>query len=861
MGGLALTASTRLQGLRSADVVMAPWRAAAASPTPLSFSRSLVRKMVAERWRITRIVFELDDEGRGEALYRVEAPQIAYHFVVVSDVFPPDQKIDRAFGINWDVSAALCEGKWTDERRALLVEEVPKQYDGRYPADVLCFCRGNRSERIFDHVVDALASGAQPDAALLASVGYLLRSTAFAGNGLFGMKPFEAFDRTHPLGATYHAQILAAYLLRIFVSDLVEHIAGARSAAAARLDPAIKRYLGVGNSAGLGLVPFIMNHPRIIHQWCFAQESAFAEALDRLAEPDAIAAFGTMLDKARIYFRQDQRDGNGIFAEYARLAAEFDAMRAALDRIDAKALTHWRVVCDSILPPRHHPETAEALLGLLLELFPEIVARWDARLVSDESTDVDPAMTVEQLAVLVRASYGWLLDKDAGRTCSHFWYYPLESPYEPRRGLRGTGTSFETETPMDLPRLLPRLLAALAAAPDEMPVGVFLARNSHFAPLAQRVQSLVGLDYAELRVDSLAPDYLPFAACRFLLAFYGMEKYDPRLPRSTKGALLQGAPLPDEIAHGIEGDWPFPLTPEAGGAETPVIVPQRLVEQPEIAIDTLKPLGRRAPTRDHAEVTVFPAEMRKLLTRAAFGAGLDAAAADAAIRLALVVGEAWIDGTLATLETRISARLRCDGNTIEGAGLPDFAIAPAVLDLAGGLAHSGVGQALGAAGASTSLLGGVALWGAARGFLTVVANAAAGTLTMAGGTEGAVWCGVCEDMCADRAAGTSLAPVAQALTSLSPTWSDAGAPALSRRFAVFCIRQPISWKEAEPALAALGAVEIRAPGRVAEIRRRSIVEGFRLSPQQFQQLSRLAKRGLAPPEIETVLTGQASAAA
>jgi hypothetical protein len=75
------------------------------------------------------------------------------------------------------------------------------------------------------------------------------------------------------------------------------------------------------------------------------------------------------------------------------------------------------------------------------------------------------------------------------------------------------------------------------------------------------------------------------------------------------------------------------------------------------------------------------------------------------------------------------------------------------------------------------------------------------------------------------------------------------------------MRQSLSWTEAEPALAALGAVETRAPGQVAEIRRRPIVEGFRLSPQQFQQLSRLAKRGLVPPEIETVLTGQASAAA
>ena len=231
-----------------------------------------------------------------------------------------------------------------------------------------------------------------------------------------------------------------------------------------------------------------------------------------------------------------------------------------------------------------------------------------------------------------------------------------------------------------------------------MPVGIFLARHPELAPLTGRVQSLAGLDYAELRVDSLAADYLPFADCRFLLAYYGMEKYDPRLPRSTKGALLQGAPLPDEIARGIDGDWPFPLTPEAGTAERAVIVPQRLVDQPEVAIGTLKTLGRRAPARDRDAVTVFPAEMRKLLGRAAFGAGLGAAAADAVVRLALLVGEGWIDGTLATLDTRLGARLRHEGHAFEGTGLPDFAIAPAVLDLAGGLARDGVGLALGARG-------------------------------------------------------------------------------------------------------------------------------------------------------------------
>lgn len=852
-----------MRDLRGAEVVMAPWRAGAACPTPLSFSRSLLRKMAAERWRVTRTTFDLDGDGRGQAVYRVDAGQVAFHCLVVSDVFPADLKIDRAFGINWDVSAALCEGEWSEERRALLAEEVPKQYDGRYPADMLCFCRGNRSERIFDHVVDALATGTQPDTALLASVGYLLRSTAFAGNGLFGMKPFEAFDRAHPLRGSYHAQILAAYLLRTFVFDLVEHIASARSTRAVRLDPAIKRYLGLGNSAGLGLVPFIMNHPGIIHQWCFAQESAFADALDRPVEPAGLAAFRGLVDRARAYFRQDRRDGNGIFADYARLAAEFDAVLARLDRVQPPAGACWRTVRDAVLPPRHHPETAEALLSLLLELFPDIVTRWDAGLAALEEADLDPAMTTGRLAALVRGSYSWLLGQGKTETGSgpHFWYYPLESPYEPRRGLRGTGTSFEVETPMDLPRLLPRLLAALSTEPDETPVGVFLARHPRFALAVRRVQALAGSDYAELRVDSLASDYLPFGACRFLLAFYGMEKYDPRLPRSTKGALLQGAPLPEDVAEGIDGDWPFPLAPEPASGEAPVIIPQRLVEQPDISIGTLRVLGRHAARRESGPVTVFPAEMRKLLSRAASGAGLDATAGDAAARLALLAGDRWIDGTLAALNGRVDGRVHGAGDTIEGVGLPDFALAPSVLDLAGGLAGSGVGVATGVGGVPTPLLGGVALWGAERGYLVAVADTAADTVTFAGGGAGALWHAVCRNASAEGFAGTPLATLTDALGSLRMARHGPADGGRARRFSVLCLRRLLPWEDAQPPLRAADLVAIRAPEQVAESRRRPILEGFRLDARQFGHLSRLAKRGLVPPEIEPVVTGRAPAAA
>src|SRR5207253_9694734 len=101
-----------------------------------------------------------------------------------------------------------------------------------------------------DYVVDSLVAGEQPDPKLLATVGYILRSRAFAGNGLFGIKPFDGLGPEHPLGRPYDVQILAAYMLREFVFDLVDGMAAARNPHAAKLDRRLKRYLGIRNSAG-----------------------------------------------------------------------------------------------------------------------------------------------------------------------------------------------------------------------------------------------------------------------------------------------------------------------------------------------------------------------------------------------------------------------------------------------------------------------------------------------------------------------------------------------------------------------------------------------------------------------------------
>lgn len=67
--------------LRSAALVMDLDRFGALQPSRLSFMRTLVRRMAEEAWRIHSERFALDDQGHGEAVYRVVAGSEEYRFV------------------------------------------------------------------------------------------------------------------------------------------------------------------------------------------------------------------------------------------------------------------------------------------------------------------------------------------------------------------------------------------------------------------------------------------------------------------------------------------------------------------------------------------------------------------------------------------------------------------------------------------------------------------------------------------------------------------------------------------------------------------------------------------------------------
>lgn len=69
--------------------------------------------------------------------------------------------------------------------------------------------------------------------------------------------------------------MMLVYLVRQFTFDQVNHVARFKNPKmAVNLDPKICKKLGIGNSTGLGMAPFIVNHPTLLNNWIICRETA-----------------------------------------------------------------------------------------------------------------------------------------------------------------------------------------------------------------------------------------------------------------------------------------------------------------------------------------------------------------------------------------------------------------------------------------------------------------------------------------------------------------------------------------------------------------------------------------------------------
>ena len=448
---------------------------------------------------------------------------------------------------------------------ARLAEQVPKQEAGRCRPSELVLSRANKSLRLFDYVIGALSEGRQPDPRVLGEVGYLMRTTAVYGNGKFGLGDRLRYADRPELAGPFRAELLAVYLIRCFTVDLVEHVARRRNPGGfVPLDRAIKRSLGIGNATGLGMAPFLISHPLLIHNWFHAREAALARvrALGR-ATPDAVARFRVCLDRARRHV-----------AEWV-VADEIQSARIAALRGDLDTLNQWTAAWpgDTTRPwdalyrraeGTLSTEGEELLVSLILEPHGALIDDLAEGLEVNRDQRLDPTMSVGRLRALVDRHYAWALAVDFDDpAASHYFWYASEEKLEPRRGERRVEPGVGREMPLTMARDAQTLRAALETAPDDEATAAFVLRHPELRAITRRVQIGARHAYAEIRDNLIGADCRPIDILRSKLAQFGASKFDPKSDLWTRITMYQGAPLADELDAADADDWCFPVTPEA----------------------------------------------------------------------------------------------------------------------------------------------------------------------------------------------------------------------------------------------------------------------------------------------------------
>ncbi len=542
---------------RSPETVMRLARMGAAHPTRLSFLRTLLRRAKAEKWQFTRPNWNIGADGFGHAVYRVDTPASTLSLVAFSTYLASENRTDRVIADAWDSSYVLYDGIPDAAEIERLSTAAPRQEAARYTQRDLTLSRANKSVRLFDHVVEALSAGRQPDPILVDKVGYLMRTTAVYGNGKFGIADREQVIAHPALRGPFQAEMLTVWLIRCFTVDLAEHSARAKSPeTAVPLDREVRQRLGVGNATGLGMAPFLVKHPTLIHQWVAARETALARARSiEVAGANEWLAFCEALQAAQRLVRVWTTDEPTQTTRTKVLSEELTSLDARARQLEATSRDRlW----DGIWKWASHNlslEGQEMTLALLLEPHGELIDDLADTMAVDEDATfrIDGRMTCAELSLLIEAKAQWVLPLDFAtrQAQSRFWYVS-EEKLEPRLGERFEEPGSECEMPLATARDLQALQTGLGKARGEDLVATFLLAHPEHRHTVRRLQQTAICPYGDIRDNLIDAVMRPIDILRLKLAFFGANRFDPRSDRWLRITLFRDAPFPDELGAGAQ---------------------------------------------------------------------------------------------------------------------------------------------------------------------------------------------------------------------------------------------------------------------------------------------------------------------
>jgi len=545
--------------LRDPNIIMKLSRLGSFHQSKLSFLRSFLNEF--KDWEYNRDLFDLDKNGFGVAVYSFKKKERVYSLVCFANKISDDERSDRVIATKWDAAFTLHDGVPNKSDIERLKNEVPKQEVGRLSYKELTLSRANKSVRVFEHVVESLSKGIQPNIDLLEKVGYLYRTTAVYGSGKFGLADRFRIKNREEINGPFRLEMMLVYLVRQFTFDQVNHVAKHKNPKiAVKLDPNICKNLGIGNSTGLGMAPFIVNHPTLLNNWILCRETA----LKKIREIKSVEIKDRDLFKSCVRNSIKNITSWNTESKYQlkKINLLLKNVRKFVKFLEEKFNFEQNYPFNEIylwLEKETCEECIEYIVSIMMEPYNEIIDPLIKKMSSeeDEYFNIPTDRTVEELRSIIEKKYPNILtiNFDKKKNYKKFWFIS-KNKEEPRLADRFEEQGSNLEQPLAIARDIKKLYNKLLDVNINSTIDKFLIDNSNLRHVVRRAFIIEKFPYSEIQDNTISESVVPIDMLRLKLSFFGALKFDPRSDKWLRICMFQGAPLPNELKN-FDEQWVY----------------------------------------------------------------------------------------------------------------------------------------------------------------------------------------------------------------------------------------------------------------------------------------------------------------
>ena len=544
--------------LRNPNIVMKLSRLGSFHQSKLSFLRSFLKEF--KDWEYRRDLFDLDENGFGKIIYSFSKNRKTYSLLCFANRIKDLERSDRVIATKWDAAFTLYDGIPSKLDIDRLEKNVPKQEVGRLTYKELTLSRANKSVRIFEHVIESLSNGKQPDKDILSKVGYLYRTTAVYGSGKFGLADRFRIKNRKEICGPFRLEMMLVYLVRQFTFDQVNHISKNKNPKkAVELDKNICRNLGIGNSTGLGMAPFIVNHPTLLNNWILAREKALKSIREiKKVKKEDKKIFTNCINKSFKIIKSWNTDSDYQKKKIKELLLDLNTFFSFLENLNFEKdypfndLYIW-------IEQNLKQECCEFLVSIMMEPYDELIEPLIYEMSSDEEKyfNIPGDKKISDLRNILECNYSDILKIDFNEKESNqnFWFIS-KNKEEPRIANRYKEHGSELEQPLAIARDIKKLYERINVEKNSKSIGKFLVENNDLRHVVRRAFINEKFPYSEIQDNTIGSNIMPIDMLRLKLSFFGAIKFDPRSDKWIRICMFQGAPLPNELKN-FKDDWVY----------------------------------------------------------------------------------------------------------------------------------------------------------------------------------------------------------------------------------------------------------------------------------------------------------------